>query len=272
MNQFFSLYPLQEFKPVLTALVLPPVPFLLLIIVAARILPTRRNTGWLLLLLSIAGLWLSTTSGGAFALARSTGLQPPALSLQRIQTIAAEMAKSPDKPRWAILVLGGGRQAMAPEYAAASLSDESLQRLRYGLWLARRTQAPVAFSGGQGWAQAGGDAEAHIAGIIAAEEFFLPLSWTESNSRDTRQNAKLAMAMLHGAGIERVLLVTNGWHMRRAMRAFAIGSNLGISVEAAPMDLSEDDDAGILSWLPSGQGATRFRQVLREALGFHLGA
>jgi hypothetical protein len=59
----------------------------------------------------------------------------------------AELKKS---PRTAIVVLGGGRRLLAPEYGVATLTPRSIERLRYGVWLARETGLPLAFSGGVG--------------------------------------------------------------------------------------------------------------------------
>ena len=63
----------------------------------------------------------------------------------------------------AIVILGGGSEPFAPEYGVSSLQAASLERLRYGLWLAGETGAPVAFSGGVGHAQAGATQEARVA-------------------------------------------------------------------------------------------------------------
>ena len=107
-----------------------------------------------------------------------------------------------------------------PNTASAACSTGSLERLRYGLWLAGQTGAPVAFSGGIGYAQEGSTAEAKVAAKIAADEFGRPIRWVESESRDTRENAALTMALLKPAGINHIVLVTHGYHMPRALRAF----------------------------------------------------
>lgn len=274
MSDWFALNDLQSFKPVLGALLLAPVPLLLLILVATRRLPTHPFSSRLLLVLSIAGLWLSTTNGAASALADVAGLRPERLGAGRIEAIAREVADAGGISRSAIVVLGGGRETDAPEYAAASLSGESLQRLRYGIWLARATRLPLGFSGGIGWSPSvfAGESEAEIAGRIAATEFDFPLRWLEQRSRDTRENARLTTSMLRADGIEHVLLVTHGWHMRRALRAFRDAAGTGLRIEAAPMGLSTSHQGPLMDWLPSADGYTRFRQVSREALGLLFGA
>ena len=119
--------------------------------------------------------------------------------------------------------------------------QRSLERLRYGLWLARETGAPVAFSGGVGWALGNTvtTPEAQIAARIAQQEFSRPLKWTEDRSHDTRENAIYSTELLKAQGIRRVLVVTHQRHMPRALKMFheaAAGS--GISFEAAPWTCS----------------------------------
>lgn len=274
MSEWLGLHDLQALKPLLAALLLAPVPFLLLVVIAAKRLPAHSASSRLLLALAICGLWLSTTNGAASALAEICGLSPPALSQQRIETIARAEAPTSGAPRAAIVVLGGGLEPWAPEYAAASLSDESMKRLHYGLWLARKTHLPVAFSGGIGWAQSrtSGETEADTAARVATDEFSLPLRWIENRSRDTRENARLTVEMLRAAGIDHVLLVTHGSHMRRALRAFGTEAGSSIRIEPAPMALSTGHEGAFMRWLPSADGFTRFRQISREALGLLAGA
>ena len=269
MNSLFVMLGIESWKPVMAALVLPPVPFLLLILVGARLLLPRRGLGWLLIFISVVMLWLTACSGAARALGQLF-LQPPAaMSFDRVRELRAEVqAKKPV----AIVVLGGGVEPFAPEYGVSSLQYPSLERLRYGLWLARETGAPVAFSGGVGYAQEGSAAEAKVAAKIAADEFGRPIRWIESESRDTRENATLTMALLKPAGINHIVLVTHGYHMQRALRAFTEAAGPGIQVEAAPMGLARNLETPTLEWLPSAAGFRDMRQLLRELAGIAAGA
>ena len=269
MNSLFVMLGIESWKPVMAALVLPPVPFLLLILVGARLLLPRRGLGWLLIFISVVMLWLTACSGAARALGQLF-LQPPAaMSFDRVRELRAEVqAKKPV----AIVVLGGGVEPFAPEYGVSSLQSESLERLRYGLWLAGQTGAPVAFSGGTGYAQEGSTSEAKVAAKIAADEFGRPVRWVESESRDTRENATLTMAMLKPAGINHIVLVTNGYHMPRALRAFSEAAGPGVQVEPAPMGLARNLELPALEWLPSSSGFRDMRQMLRELAGSAAGA
>ncbi|HEY0858296.1 MAG TPA: ElyC/SanA/YdcF family protein [Albitalea sp.] len=270
MNSLFAALGIESWKPLLTALILPPVPFLLLILVGARLLPPRRAWGWTLIVLSVAGLWLGTCTGTARALEQFVLRLPPPLKAERIAQIKAR-ARAADST--AIVVLGGGTEPFAPEYGMSNLGFYSLERLRYGLWLGRETGVPVGFSGGLGWAAAQATTEAEVASRIAEREFNRPLRWIEDRSRDTRQNAAHSVALLKQSGIRHIVLVTHGWHMPRARRAFEeAAAPHGISVEAAPMGLAQRIEAPALDWLPSGTGMLRVRNALRESLGRLLGA
>ena len=229
----------------------------------------RRGLGWLLILSSVGMLWLSSCSGFAYALTQFALRPPPALSASRIDELKAEVrAKKPI----AIVVLGGGSETLAPEYAVSSLNADSLERLRYGLWLSRETGIPVAFSGGVGWGQLGSTPEAQIAARIATQEFGHPIKWIEDQSRDTRENAARSVGLLKQAGIERVLLVTHGWHMPRSRRAFEQVAAGEMQIEAAPLGVRNRLPQPAVWWLPSAEGAVKVNHVLHELLGSAFGA
>jgi uncharacterized SAM-binding protein YcdF (DUF218 family) len=269
VNSLFESLGIAGWKPVIGALLLPPVPFLLLVLIGARLLLPRRGLGWLVILLSVALLWLSTCSGAVRLVAPLLAQTPAALSFDRVRELRAEVAA---KKPVAIVILGAGSEPFAPEYGVSSLQAASLERLRYGLWLAGQTGASVAFSGGTGRAQEGATSEARVAAKIASEEFNRPIRWIEPESRDTRENATMTMALLKPAGINHVVLVTHGYHMARALRAFSEAAGPGVQVEPAPMGLAKNLDSPALDWLPSSRGFSDMRHVWREFIGIAAGA
>jgi len=268
VNELFLTLGLEGWKPLLSALLFPPVPFVLLALVGARLMPARRLLGWFVLLLALAGIWFAGTGVVATALTRAVLQPPPALTEPQI----AELRRS---PRTAIVVLGGGRRQFAAEYGVATLKTAGLERLRYGLWLSRQTGLPVAFSGGLAPGSEPGATEADIAGRIAEREFGRPLRWTEDASRDTRENAIRTVALLAPQGIERIVLVTHAYHMRRALRNFdraVVAGGAGMRVIAAPMGVDGPVELTLLDWLPSASGFERVRLALHESLGLLAGA
>jgi uncharacterized SAM-binding protein YcdF (DUF218 family) len=273
VNDLFVLLGLQSWKPVLTALALPPIPWIVLMLVGARMMFWRRSVSWLLMLLGAAGLWLSCTTAVGHWLERAALKPPPALAPDRIAEIKRIAGTAGNKV--AIVVLGGGREAMAPEYGLGNLNHLSLQRLHYGVWLSRQTDAPLLFSGGVGHAESVGVSEAEIAARIAEKDYGRPLAWTETESRDTRENAVRSVALLKPGGITDIVLVTHGFHMPRALRAFQIEAQRAgtpMRVWAAPMGLAQAGDRAVMRWLPTSEGFQKNRFVVRELAGMLLGA
>ncbi len=135
----------------------------------------------------------------------------------------------------AIVVLGGDvtRVALSGDPPAGTTpviaGGLTLERMRAGAALARRTRLPMLVTGG-----ALGAGETPVAELMAnglRDDFAAAPRWVEPRSRDTWENAKFSAAILKGDGIGSVYLVTQAWHMRRAMLAFA---RFGIAALPAP--------------------------------------
>jgi uncharacterized SAM-binding protein YcdF (DUF218 family) len=269
VNDWVLTLGIASWKPVLSALLLPAVPLLVLVLIGARLLLPRRGLGWLFVIAGVVLLWLSTCVGAASLVTRGLLHPPAALSSSRVAELRQEVRAG--QPI-AIVILGGGMEPYAPEYGVSSLRDASLERLRYGIWLSRATGAPMAFSGGVGWSQPDAQPEAQVAARIAREEFGRPLKWQEDQSRDTRENAARTVAMLRASGITHILLVTHGWHMPRALRDFREAAGSDMRIEPAPMGLAERTERPLLAWLPSVRGYTDMHNALHEWLGRLAGA
>ncbi|HEX7638806.1 MAG TPA: YdcF family protein, partial [Burkholderiaceae bacterium] len=170
------------------------------------------------------------------------------------------------------VVLGGGIDRAPADDPGAALNPTPLARLRYGVWLARQTGLPLAASGGTGWAATDQPAEATVMAEVAGTEFGQPMRWIEPRSRDTHENAFDTVALLAPAGVKTIVVVTNGWHMPRALHEFraAAAAHPGLRIVPAPMGQGFPATRGLLRWMPSGTGAHRLYQVLREALADHV--
>lgn len=268
MNELFLTLGIESWKPTLTALVMPPVPFLLLVLAGARLMFSRRVLGWLLVLMGCAGVWLMCTTAVGIGLTRLLLAPPPALG-------QAEIAELRRAPKTAVLVLGAGRYLLAPEYGVSNLTPYTLERLRYGIWLSRETGLPLAFSGGIGHGGDPGPSEAAIAARVAEREFGRPLRWAEGESRDTHENAVRSVALLQAAGIERIVLVTHGFHMRRALANFMREmqrTGKTMTLVAAPLGVRAAEPLEASDWLPTAEGFRDIRIALREWLGRLMGA
>ena len=168
----------------------------------------------------------------------------------------------------AIVILSGGRNAAAPEYNNQdTVSLPTLERVRYGAWLQRHTRLPLLVTGGTVF-DASRPAEAELIQHILAEEYQLPAQWLEVNSRNSWENAVLSQAILKEAGIKRIYLVTQAWHMPRAQMVFEA---VGLEVIPAPTGfLHGHGDSGIpliLDFLPASDALQANYKFAHELMG-----
>jgi uncharacterized SAM-binding protein YcdF (DUF218 family) len=168
-------------------------------------------------------------------------------------------------PPQAIVVLGNGRYAEAPEYDMEdTVSAQGLERLRYAAYLQRKTGLPILVSGGA----AGGEdsAEAEHMQAVLTQDFHANVKWVERESRNTMENARLSQLLLAADKVRHIYLVTHAWHMRRAARAF---ESVGLKVTPAPTGFHTLGRAVRMSgaYLPSAQGMYYTSLALHERLG-----
>jgi uncharacterized SAM-binding protein YcdF (DUF218 family) len=243
-----------ELKALAAALVLPPAGPLLLALLGLLLAGWRRGLGLTVTTLAIVlGLALSTN---AVSLLLARHLQPPVAAVQPQDLRDVQ----------AIVVLGGGVAPTAPEYGAAQPRSHTLARLRYGVWLARRTGKPLAFAGGIGWSAQGiaTESEGAVARRVLEEDYGLVPRWLDDQSRDTVENARHMAALMLPDRVRRIALVTDAAHMPRAVAAF---SRAGFDVLPAPTGFPVPLEGPLMEWLPSIAGAENNRQLLREWLG-----
>ena len=224
----------------------------------------HRRTGSALFAASLLTLWLACTDGAAQWLALNLVKTPPALSPDAIEGLRKQQAQRHDV---GVLVLGGGVRHFTPEYDGPSLNTITAERFKYGVWLARQTNAPLGFSGGIGWsARHLKVSEASVVERTAREDFKLPLRWAEDRSRDTRENAALSLTLLKADGIKTLVLVTHDMHMPRAERAFVAAAAGQMNIVVAPVGLQRDAMSELGDWMPSGDGLSRVRYAIYEWL------
>ena len=258
-------------KPVLAALLLPPVPFIVMALAGAGVTRARPRVARWLVSIACVGIWLSCCTGVVHWVETTWLAEPPALTAAQRAVLKARAAAG---ETMAIVVLGGGMDREAPEYDGRDdLANAPLARLRYAAWLSRQTGIPLAASGGRGWGSSDPavTAEATRTAQIAQAEFGTPPRWIEATSRDTHENAIDTLALLRAAGIHEIVVVTTGWHMPRAMREFRAAAAAGaasgtIVVTPAPMGQAYPADTRVMRWMPSGSGLLRMHQVLHEVI------
>ncbi len=164
----------------------------------------------------------------------------------------------------AIVVLGSGLDLKAPEYGGDTAGERTLLRLRYGALLAKRFDLPLLVAGGR--PENATQTEAAVMADILEREFAVKARWQEGESRNTAENASKSAAILRAAGIRRVVLVTQAFHMPRAVRLFRAA---GLEVVPAPTHFKTAGRSplGALDLLPQSNALRNSYFALHEWLG-----
>lgn len=242
----------QEIVWALKTLILPP--GLLIILGLLGLLLARRLIGKLLLILTLAGLYLLSThaiSGQLMA------------TLETVNALTDAQIKSSDAQ--AIVVLGAGRHEAAREYQHRdTVNTLYLERVRYAAWLARQSGLPLIPSGGS--PRSDGPSEAALAQAVLEQEFGIKVLTLEERSRTTREQALALKPLLEQRGIRKILLVTHAWHMLRALDVFEAA---GIDVQPAPTGFAHGpvDRISFHDWLPNAKALLDSSFALHEHLG-----
>ena len=160
----------------------------------------------------------------------------------------------------AIVILGGGIRPYAVEYAGATLSSVTLERVRFGARVARATGLPVLVSGG---ALRDTPSEAALMRNALTSEFHVPVRFTEGRSRNTHENAVNSAAILKANGIARVILVGHSFDFPRSQREFEAA---GIAVIAAPIGMPAEGSPTFGDFIPGINGLQQSYYATYELL------
>ncbi len=230
----------------LTALVLPPVGLILVIALCGAI-------AWRGLRLAGAGVVL----GAAGLLVLSTPLAANLLmdSLERGLEPVSTTSATPG----AIVILGA---EIISTRAGADIGPMTLERLRAGAALHRRTGLPMLVTGGV--LAAGTLPVATLMARSLHTDFGLTAQWVEPQAPDTRGNATFSTALLREAGVGTAYIVSHGWHLPRALAAFR---RAGLEPIAAAVRPSRTFSLRWSDWLPRPDHLADSWFALREWAG-----
>lgn len=185
---------------------------------------------------------------------------PERLPLARAGDWKAQPSKAPQ----AIVVLSGGMVADGVSSPRENrLASHSVERAIHAARLAKAMRLPVLVSGGI--VSNGAISEAEAIKQLIERDLGGSVRWIESRSRDTAENAALSARLLRGAGIDRILLVTQAFHMQRAQLLF---EQAGLAVIPAPHGFRGASVAQAIThpW-PNLHGLTSSYIACREYLG-----
>ena len=179
----------------------------------------------LFIVLSLAGALLALRwrrAGIALALGSSLCLYvaaTPALSSYLLHRVESELPRNVELgAAQAIVVLGGeirlGDGADIPD----RLGPVSLERVVFAAQAYRRLGLPVAVSGGR--VRRAQVSEGALMKAVLEKDFAVPVAWNEDQSRTTWENARFTARLLQPEKLTPVVLVSQAWHLPRALWAF----------------------------------------------------
>ena len=233
-------------------LVVAPLSWAILLLVAAALLRRRGGWPWGLAAAGAAVLW-------AFSCEAVAGRLVRAAEASARETIRAGVVYD------AVVVLGGGIDVAASRARdAAELNDAADRVLRaYELWRDGRARR-VLLSAGDLRPQAGVPTEAErLAARLTRWGVPADALLLETRSRNTRENAVETARIAAEHGLSSLVLVTSAAHMDRALGCFRAA---GLAPDALPVDFRGGDGRGA-SWLPRAEALERSTQALRERAG-----
>lgn len=231
----------------ISSLLLPPTSLIILSGIGLLLLKRHARAAKILLIIAWTSLFLL-----------SLPLVANRLIAPLEQFSALDMHRLPSAD--AIVILGAGTYFNAPEYQGDTVNDYALTRLRYGARLYRATHLPIAVSGGR---PDGGVAEANLMASALHQDFGVPVRWLEPASINTRENARFSRALLP-TSVHRIFLVTNAWHLTRAVEAF---QRAGFTVIPAGTDYKLTRSLRPLDFIPQPEALTTGFLAIHEAIG-----
>jgi uncharacterized SAM-binding protein YcdF (DUF218 family) len=235
-------------KLAVKSLALPPVAPLLLALAGLSVAGRHPRAGRRIALAGVVALWLLAMPAVGDFLVRLLDRSPP-LDIPRATANAQ-----------AIVILGGGTRLYAPEYHGSTVSRITLERVRYGAYLARMTRLPVLVSGG---AVRGAPPEGVLMRNVLVHEFNVPVRWIETHSRNTHENAIDSAKILAADGVHRIVLVGHSFDFPRSRKEFEAA---GLDVIAAPIDIPPRFPGDVTDYLPSPRGLQSSYYAIYEML------
>ena len=223
----------------------------------------------LFILLSVTAVWLTLWRprfGISVAIVTTSLLFLAALPVIAARMLEDVEVKPPGKPDFsaaqAIVVLGGGTRHGDGDKVPDTLGPWSLERLDFAAQAYHQLRLKVAVSGGK--PSGAHIAEAALMKTVLEDDFSVPVTWVEDQSRTTYENALYTRQLLQADNVATVVLVTDAWHMRRALWSF---ERVGLRAIAWPAPATVDQADRFDDYLPSIRALTDSYHALHEAIG-----
>lgn len=209
-----------------------------------------------------AGVWLLTLTLGWLYLCSTAAVADYLMG--RLETGYSSKAMSGVENADAIVLLGGAARGHVHMGRLPDLNQHA-DRLVHAVALYRAGKSSLIVVSGGG--APGSRSEARqirdLLQVMGVPSRAIKL---EEQSRNTYDNAVYTARMLQELQLQRVLLVTSAFHMRRAEAAFRAQ---GVAVTPAPADHKRLVSEGTLPfWIPGAGNLTRSSLAIHEMVGY----
>lgn len=169
------------------------------------------------------------------------------------------------KSEWAVVLTGVANNRLEPTDRVYFNKGADRVFHTYQLYKMGKVEK-ILISGGHG-----GFTEADYSEAATLKRAFLTLGVPENNihleenSKNTHQSAQNSKSILNERGVEKILLITSSFHMKRARACF---EKEGLSVNIFPTDFYQSPrrftpDA----WIPNPRAMIKFSIIFREIAG-----
>lgn len=238
----------------LQSLLLPPLNAIILILIGIILLNKKTQLARWFIISACVLLYIQATPFFVYSI--SGFFEKPEIS-------ASDLTKSQ-----AIVVLGGGVKTNAYEYPEKfSLNSYSIMRLQYAAFLAKQYPTKLIILSG-GIASPKNHSEAQIMKDSLLNNYNIknPIL-IEERSRNTNENAKNVSEMLKALNITNVAVVSQAYHVSRAVALFR---KYGVNAIAAPTDYMGHytRKITIASFIPDAGTMLDCSQLLHELAGY----
>ena len=225
-----------------------PTVFITLSLVGALIALRWRRVGIVLVLLSSLCLFVAAT---------------PVLSSYLLRRVEAAIPAAGElRDAQAIVVLGGDVRRGDGGAIPDRLGPLSLERVVFAAQAYRRLRLPVVVSGGT---LSGAHASVGALMKTALEDnFAVPVAWQEDRSLSTWENALYTARLLLPEKVTTVVIVSQAWHLPRALWAF---ERVGLKALPWPAPRTALRHRAIADFLPSLAALDDSFYALHEMIG-----
>jgi uncharacterized SAM-binding protein YcdF (DUF218 family) len=226
------------FRYFIKQLLLPPGVLLLLLVLAWWWRRSRPRLAGACFVMGVGGFWLMSLPVMVEWTARGLEREPPL-----VREEWATLGQRAD----AIVVLGSGRERGDLAWGVDQPTGVGLGRERYAARLAKASGLPILASGGLHYGTP--PTEAQLMADSLLDDFGVTVRWQ----------------VLLPQGIKRVVVVTQAWHMPRAVWSF---EQAGFEVVPAPVGFLGVDNARPLGgWMPEFKSIWQSGQLMNELVG-----